>query len=348
MNINLPNHNKRFHLALFLSLFLIHLSFKLKSATCTALSSGNWTVAATWSCGHAPTCNDMIVIPNGYTVTITSAINLTGGGCANSKININGVLLFSGNASKMDLVSTSTISIASGGAIMTDVTNNSQKITVGNGPAEWDSNSGNLYGPWVITDGVSASTLPIELIDFKGYSNQDKNITLTWFTATETNNNYFEIQKSYDGVDFNPIGKISSAALNGNSSSQITYEFTDNNVKPGINYYRILQVDLDNKFYYHNIIAITSNKKTPVIFDIYPNPNNGSFLIEMEGIENNREAEVRFYDKTGKLVQSYFTDLFSIQSKVFNMNIGEEHERGIYVVVLTIEGVNHYSKLVLE
>lgn len=334
---------------LFFSFFLlIFLANKVKAETCTALSSGNWTVAATWSCGHVPGCNDQIVIPNGYTVTVTSAINLTGGGCTSTVININGVLLFSGNASKMDLVSTATINIASGGAIMTDITNNSQKITIGNGPAEWDSNTGNLYGPWVISDGVSASVLPIEMVSFTGTSNQDNNITLKWITASETNNDYFEIQKSYDGYEFLPIGKVNSNALNGNSSSNLSYEFIDLNVKPGINYYRIMQVDLNGTVKFHHMISVVSNKKNEIMFDIYPNPNSGNFFIDLKGIENNRDVEVRFYDKTGKLVSNYFTDVYSIQSKVFNMNVGDEYEVGIYVVTFTIEGINYYSKLVLE
>ena len=332
----------------FLSLLLILLSFNVKAATCTAQASGNWTTAATWSCGHAPTCNDMIVIPNGYTVTVTSAIDLTGGGCTNTKININGILFFSGNASKMDLVASATITIASGGGIITDVANNSQKITIGNGPAEWDSNTGNLFGPWVIKDGVSGSVLPIELIDFAGNSNQDDNIILKWSTASETNNDYFELEKSYDAVDFFAIGKVSSAALNGNSSSKLSYEFIDIAVKPGINYYRIKQVDLDNTIKYHQVIAITSTKKNQISFDIYPNPNDGTFFIDLKGMENNRDVEVKFYDKTGKMVHNYLTDVFSIQSKVFKMNIGDEHEIGVYVVVFTVEGINYYSKLVLE
>lgn len=347
MRIFLP-FPTNFCLTLFFSFCLMGLGFKSKAATCTAQASGNWTVAATWSCGHAPTCNDMIVIPNNYTVTVTSAIDLTGGGCANTKININGVLFFSGNASRLDLVSTATITIASGAAIMTDVLNNSQKITIGSGPSEWNSNLGNLFGPWVITNGVSSSTLPVELIDFSGFSNQDDNITLSWVTASETNNDYFEVQKSYDAVEFQPIGKITSAALNGNSSGKQSYELIDNNVQPGINYYRIKQVDQDNHLTYHKTISVMSSRKNQIVFDIYPNPNNGSFLIDIKGIENNREVEVRFYDKNGKLVYNYFTDVFAIQSKVFNMNIGDEFERGIYVVSFTVEGVNYYSKLVLE
>lgn len=344
-HLHLPN-NLAF--ALFLSFFLIGLNSISKASTCTAIASGNWTLASTWSSGHAPTCNDMIVIPNNYTVTITSTIDLTGGGCANTQINIDGFLFFSGNTSRLDLVSSATISIASGAAILTDVLNNSQKITLGNGPAEWDSNSGNLFGPWVITDGVSSSTLPVEIVDFTGYSNQDDNITLRWITGSETNNDYFEIQKSYDAVDFVPIGKISSLAPNGNSSGKLSYEFIDNNVKPGINYYRIKQVDLNNSFIYHKVISVTSNKKNQIVFDIYPNPNNGSFFIDIKGIENNREVEVKFYDKTGKMVLNYLTDVYSIQSKVFNMNIGDEYDRGVYVVACTIEGINYFSKLVIE
>ncbi len=107
-------------LHLFITIILISVSLKSYSATCTAQATSNWTLASTWSCGSAPTCNDIIVIPAGFTVTINQSIDLTGGGCTGTRLNVYGVLFFSGNASGLDVVASSTINIYTGGKITTD------------------------------------------------------------------------------------------------------------------------------------------------------------------------------------------------------------------------------------
>src|SRR4051812_7856728 len=87
----------------------IFILFNLKSnaSICTAAASSNFTNAATWSCGHVPTGYDQIIIPFGYTVTISTAIDLTTGGPpspSGTLLTISGNLFFSGNASRLDLV----------------------------------------------------------------------------------------------------------------------------------------------------------------------------------------------------------------------------------------------------
>lgn len=318
-----------------------------KSATCTATASGNWTVAANWSCGHVPTCNDIIVIPNTKTITITTAIDLTGGGCANTTININGILLFSGNASRLDLVASATINIAAGGMIRTDVNNNSQKITIGNGSAEWDSNTGNLTGPWRITNGSSISTLPIELLDFTATTN-NSTILLQWLTASESNNNYFEIQRSDNGIDYTTLEKIQSKAINGNSNTQLLYATNDLKPSKGINYYRLKQVDLNLDHVYHKTIYAHYTPNDQIIFKIYPNPNTGKFSIDISGIENNHDLHIIIYDKAGKTIKEYNTETDIVLSNSFFIDMGQNQEKGIYVVVITMEGLSHYTKLIIE
>lgn len=328
-------------------LFTLLLSLANHAATCTAVASGNWTVAANWSCGHVPTCNDVIVIPNTKTITITTALDLTGGGCSNTTININGILFFSGNTSRLDLVASATINIAAGGGIRTDVNNNSQKITIGNGPAEWDSNTGNLNGPWRITNGSSISTLPIELVSFNAIPN-NTGIELNWITASESNNDYFELQRSENGLEFVRLEKIPSKAPNGNSNSNILYAYQDVNPVKGINYYRLKQVDLNFDDTYHHMIYAHYNPADQVIFKIYPNPNKGKFSIDISGIENNHNISILIYDKAGKMLKEYHTQTNNILSNSFVIDMGENQEKGIYVVTISMEGLNYYSKLIID
>jgi hypothetical protein len=111
------------------------------------------------------------------------------------------------------------------------------------------------YGNYVlsITSGATCSSLPIELVSFQG-QNKSKYNNLTWVTATESRNDFFQIERSTDGINWNNIANIKGA---GTVSTPSFYSFKDytfiNNV---INYYRLKQVDFDKTSTYSNIIYI--------------------------------------------------------------------------------------------
>lgn len=83
--------------------------------------------------------------------------------------------------------------------------------------------------------------LPVELLSFNCTSNQ-RGIELNWITATEHDNDYFAIERSADGKNFEEIARISGA---GNSTSETEYRYMDKNPLNGINYYRLKQVDFN-------------------------------------------------------------------------------------------------------
>lgn len=94
--------------------------------------------------------------------------------------------------------------------------------------------------------------LPIELLYFNVVGNKNKN-TLFWSTASESNNDYFNIEKTKNGNDWISIVMMDGA---GNSSTQLYYSFSDENVESVINYYRLKQTDFDGKFKYSDIISV--------------------------------------------------------------------------------------------
>ena len=101
-------------------------------------------------------------------------------------------------------------------------------------------------------NGCAAPVLPIKENYFLCY--KEKNKTIIYFsTASETNNDYFTIERSIDGIEFDAIGEIKGA---GNSSSELKYEFVDEYPLPGINYYRIKQTDFDGKYSYTEIKSV--------------------------------------------------------------------------------------------
>ncbi len=101
--------------------------------------------------------------------------------------------------------------------------------------------------------GVPGCTLlPIKLSHFE-VKEMKLNTYLSFSTASETNNDFFNIERSSDGRSFESIGEIKGA---GNSSKEISYEFIDERPLPGINYYRIKQTDFDGQFSYSEIRSV--------------------------------------------------------------------------------------------
>lgn len=119
----------------------------------------------------------------------------------------------------------------------------------------WITLDGN-GGTWFTTDIrlVNSIILPIELISFDGYRNNNT-AKLKWTTASEINNDRFEILRSYDGVVFEKAGEVRGV---GNSSTILNYEFLDYLNYDGIIYYKLNQIDYNGSESYSNIIYINS------------------------------------------------------------------------------------------
>jgi len=117
------------------------------------------------------------------------------------------------------------------------------------------------------------SILPVELISFTAYCKKD-GIQLQWTMATETNNDYFTLEKSQNVLDWNEIATISGA---GNTNRITNYAFFDaKGLDENITYYRLKQTDFNGYFTYLDPISIQCNGLDNAIFniEIYPNPTS--------------------------------------------------------------------------
>lgn len=120
--------------------------------------------------------------------------------------------------------------------------------------------------------------LPVTLISFTGKKVEGKT-NLEWLTATESNNSHFEIEYSADAKSFEQIGVKDGA---GNSGVPQRYRFVVDQVRPENAYYRLKQVDLDQKFSYSRIILVAGDE--PENF-ISPNPSQQEITIHSEGMD---------------------------------------------------------------
>jgi hypothetical protein len=132
--------------------------------------------------------------------------------------------------------------------------------------------------------GATTVLLPIELVSFEGKALEKSNL-LTWRTASEKNNNGFDIERSTDGSRFEKIGFV---AGNGTTSQTQRYTFNDVSFpfgegRDGAVYYRLKQLDFDGRFEYSKTIAITRKAKDAV--SVYPNPTEGILNISADDYE---------------------------------------------------------------
>lgn len=140
------------------------------------------------------------------------------------------------------------------------------------------------------------TTFPVEFVSFKGAWKGDV-IGLEWKTASEVNNDYFEIERSNNGLQFTPIGKVASQ---GNSQSLKQYSFTDANPLHGTNYYRLKQVDFDGAFGYSAIVEVLPGGQS---FDFFPNPvKKGEQLTIYMQLEPGTTASIQLMNSLGQIL----------------------------------------------
>jgi hypothetical protein len=141
--------------------------------------------------------------------------------------------------------------------------------------------------------------LPIELVDFVGYREGYSHV-LQWITATELNNDYFELQRSKDGVEFSLLGRIEGA---GTTNQRSEYEFVDENPYAAKNYYRLKQVDFDGRSTYSKTILLNAAEPEPFSAKATPNPATSDDLaVVIRGAKEDEMIQVVVADLSGKIV----------------------------------------------
>ncbi|MES2515066.1 MAG: T9SS type A sorting domain-containing protein [Bacteroidota bacterium] len=191
------------------------------------------------------------------------------------------------------------------------------------------------------TMNYTASPLPIELISFDAIMN-DKNVDITWATATESNNDYYTIEKSKDGISFETVSIVDAA---GNSLSTIHYKDVDYKPYDGISYYRLKQTDYNGTFSYSRIVAVNYTTDDDGI-TMFPNPTDGNISLSLKGLEN-QEILVVIRDITGK--ECYSKVILSIQnSDIVALDTEGVLAKGVYIVVASSSNKLYSQKIIVK
>ena len=145
------------------------------------------------------------------------------------------------------------------------------------------------------------TVFPITLLSFEGEP-QGERVLLTWKTETEENNDYMAVEYSTDARRFTEIGQVKGA---GTTTEPQVYHLWHDQPQPGLNYYRLRQVDFDGAFTYHGLIAIEYEGKGAGI-QVYPSLATEQLTIRMAAPAA-RAGALLICDLNGRLVQQLAT-----------------------------------------
>jgi hypothetical protein len=194
---------------------------------------------------------------------------------------------------------------------------NSSELRVGvlNGSNLWESfgqgamsygSSGDIttatavsnFGSMTFGSTGGGNPLPIELLSFKAEA-EGQVVELAWSTASEMNCDFFTVQRSSDGVNFEAVVDVDAR---GNTVSRTDYRATDYDPLPGTSYYRLAQTDVDGTSVASEIVTVvrTQESVTPTQASVFPNPAVDDWLsVRLHHME---ESVVRLTDGLGRIL----------------------------------------------
>jgi hypothetical protein len=255
-------------------------------------------------------------------------------------IYINGELAFT-TGNKLTLPTGSVVTVNVGGVINPgNGGGSSNLITIGTTDV-WNAGSGSLPGYVVL----SVAPLPIELMAFNAKV-LNGIVELSWTTATETNNDYFTIQRTSDGRSFDDLGEKIDGA--GNSTVTLAYKAKDEEPIKGISYYRLKQTDFNGTTSYSALVNINMDENGLFSWNLVGNLNDGSrLLLEISSVKG-QQLKLDICDNKGRNVYSQV-----IVSQQNGKYLGEYPlpvvlEAGMYVVNLSSENNGSGRKMVVR
>lgn len=179
--------------------------------------------------------------------------------------------------------------------------------------------------------GSGCITLPIEMTRFYGTCS-DNISELNWTTASEHNNDYFLLDQSLNGVDFETVATVDGA---GTSTDEIDYSVRVSSEKGS--YFRLRQVDFDGRYEQTDVIYVACEE--PEV-DVFPNPFENQIVVKIDK-KNVRRPVIKIRDLNGKEVfmlmldeehqNEYVLDLRTLNPGMYLLQISEEENSGVLI-----------------
>lgn len=208
--------------------------------------------------------------------------------------------------------------------------NTTRKIELESGKSNVNIDLGVVYAP-----------LPVNWGYVRAIKKSDHH-TIQWGTVSESNSDYFSIERSFDGAqDWVSIGTVKAA---GNSSINLDYSLNDMDIaRFGTYYYRVKQFDLDGKFIYSNVVSLRTTGK-PLV-KLYPSPAKTNAQIDLT-LSDISLVKIELFDAQGRLISIPRSET-SLEAGNYVITLPLENlVNGAYVVNVTIDGDTQKLKLI--
>ena len=175
--------------------------------------------------------------------------------------------------------------------------------------------------------GGATSVLPVKIISFSASFNS-RTVLCQWSTASETNNDYFQVERSTDEVTWNVAGTVKGS---GNSSMEKNYEFTDLELPPATDdaplYYRLRQVDFNGDFQYFGPVAVSVLNELGLVLKNIFSDNQLSGMLDLP---NDAPVRIEITDLQGRIIRTEQTNAFKGENLIHVdlLNV----ENGCYII----------------
>ncbi len=192
----------------------------------------------------------------------------------------------------------------------------------------------------VLVNAIRDCSLPVQFMSFEATLLSGSTGYLHWITLEEKDTDYFQIERSDDGINFFPVGTMKAG---GNSDALLEYSFYDPSPVQGTVYYRIAEYDKDGEVSYSVIRSLKPFQETS--FEIRPNPGKGIYTWSATVLKGqpvslsvlNVLGEI-VYERTEEAPADYYTQTFSIEDKA----------AGMYYVYLTVQDQKICRKIIKQ
>jgi hypothetical protein len=206
------------------------------------------------------------------------------------------------------------------------------------------SNSeGNWAGLWEARI-FGPSQIPVEFVSFTAIVNDENKVELDWTTASELNNQRFDVERKSENEEYRIVGSIPGK---GTSLELNEYNFTDNSVEPSLYVYRLKQVDFNGEFSYSDEVEVLVNK--PLSFKLeqnYPNPFNPTTTINFT-LPKKQIFSLKVYNTLGELINNLIEEErdaghYSVKFDASDL------PSGIYFYSISIDQYSETKKMILS
>ncbi len=191
-----------------------------------------------------------------------------------------------------------------------------------------------------VSESVNCTKLPIELITFDGEALEEGNL-LKWVTATEIENDFYTIESSTNGVDFEMMNTVKGQ---GNTSEASSYVYLDRTAGKGVTYYRLSQTDFDGTTAEVGVVAIERGETSFNITDLYPIPTSDFINLDFMAPEQS-VIDIEVFDLIGKTMETLRTT--SVGSNLLKIEVSD-YPVGVYFISISSSEHKVTQKFVVE